>query len=82
MPGLNMQMGLGSSGSYSGPVFGADGPAAVPATTGYGDTSAPALMSFGPSGGISAADRSGAHGLAFGVLCFGLLIFMAWALPR
>lgn len=75
-----MQMGLGGGGGYRGPVFGGDGPAAVPASGGYPDTSASAML-FGPSG-MSGGPASPKHSLLFGVACFAGLIFFAWALPR
>ena len=82
MAGLNLNMGLGSSGSYMGPVYGGDGPAAVPGAVGYPDTGNSGLL-FGPgqvSGGGSRNPH--AHSLTFAIICFGLLIFFAWALPR
>jgi hypothetical protein len=84
MPGLNLNMGLGGSGGYSGPVFGSDGgAAAVPASGGYPDTGAGRAMTFGPgSAGSGAAGHPTVHALSFGVLCFAALVFMAWALPR
>lgn len=81
MAGLNLSMGLGSGGSYRGPVFGADGPAAVPASQGYPDTGNSALL-FGPSGVSGGGMGPHHHSMIFGLACFGLLIFMAWALPR
>lgn len=80
MAGLNLSMGLGGGGSYQGPVYGADGPAAVPATQGYPDTASAALL-FGPSG-VSGVPSPHAHGMMFGLLCFAGLLFFAWALPR
>ncbi len=79
MSGLNLSMGLGGGGSYQGPVYGADGPAAVPASRGYPDTGNSALL-FGPSG--VSGPSSPAHGMMFGLVCFAGLIFFAWALPR
>lgn len=81
MAGLFMNMGLGQGGSYSGPVYGSDGPSAVPASQGYPDTSSAALL-FGPGGMSGGGKGSAAHGLMFGLACFGVLLFMAWALPR
>lgn len=84
MAGLSLNMGLGGGAGYSGPVFGSDGPAAVPASGGYGDTGAGRAMTFGPghvTGGAAGGGRT-VHALSFGVVCFGLLLFMAWALPR
>jgi len=80
MAGLNLSMGLGGGGSYAGPVYGADGPAAVPSTRGYPDTGNSALL-FGPSG-TTGGPAAPAHGMMFGLLCFAGLIFFAWALPR
>lgn len=80
MSGMYMGMGLGGGGGYRGPVYGADGPAAVPASQGYPDTASAALL-FGPSG-VSGPSGAHVHGLCFGLLCFAGLIFFAWALPR
>lgn len=81
MAGLNLNMGLG--GSYAGPVYGSDGPSAVPEAQGYPDTGNNAMLRFGPSG-VSGGEGAGraAHSLTFGLLCFAALIFVAWALPR
>lgn len=81
MSGLYMGMGLGGGGSYQGPVYGADSPAAVPATRGYPDTGNAALL-FGPTGASGGGLGPHGHGLVFGLLCFAGLIFFAWALPR
>lgn len=81
MAGMYMSMGLGGAGAYSGPVYGADGPAAVPASGGYPDTAAGTMMAFGPGGAARPRDP-GVHSLTFGVVCFAALIFFAWALPR
>lgn len=85
MPGLNLSMGLGGSGGYAGPVFGSDGgAAAVPASGGYPDTAPGRAMTFGP-GGVSRGGGTATptlHALSFGVVCFAVLVFMAWALPR
>ena len=80
MPGLSMNMGLG--GSYAGPVYGGDGVSAadVPVSTGYPDTSTSA-MTFGP-GGAGMGRNPTVHAFGFGVACFAILLFMAWALPR
>lgn len=80
MAGLTLNMGLGGAGTYQGPVYGSDGPAAVPASQGYPDTGNAALL-FGP-GGTSGGPDPATHGLVFGLFCFGVLIFFAWALPR
>lgn len=80
MAGLNLAMGLGGGGGYRGPVYGADGPAAVPASRGYPDTGNSAML-FGPSG-VSGGSGAAGHGMVFGLLCFAGLIFFAWALPR
>ena len=81
MAGLNLNMGLGAGGAYSGPIYGADSPYAVPASQGYADTSSAALL-FGP-GVVSGGGRDpGAHAFVFGLGCFAVLIFFAWALPR
>jgi hypothetical protein len=80
--GLQMSMGLGgNAGTYAGPVFGSDGPAAVPSTGGYADTRGGSAMTFGP-GGAGGERNPAVHALGFGVVCFAVLIFMAWALPR
>jgi hypothetical protein len=81
MPGLNMNMGLGAAGTYSGPTFGGDGAASVPASGGYPDTAAGRAMTFSPSG-IRGGTNPTVHALSFGVLCFAALIFLGWALPR
>lgn len=77
-----MNMGLGAgAGGYQGPVYGSDGPAAVPAPVGYADTRPGSAMTFGP-GGVSGGRNPTVHALAFGVFCFAALVFMAWALPK
>lgn len=82
MAGLNLNMGLGTAGSYRGPVYGSDGPSAVPAAQGYPDTGNAALM-FGPGTVSGGGSRNPAgHGLVFGLLCLAGLIVIAWALPR
>lgn len=81
MSGLYMGMGLGSAEAYSGPVYGSDGAASVPASGGYPDTGPGRAMTFGP-GRVSGGGNPTAHAFAFGVFCFAALIFMAWALPR
>jgi hypothetical protein len=81
MAGLVMNMGLGGGASYSGPVFGSDGGAAVPATVGYPDTAPGRAMTFGP-GGVSGGSTPTVHALAFGVVCFAALVFIGWVLPR
>jgi hypothetical protein len=82
VPGITMNMGLGSAGTYSGPVFGGDGPSGVPATGGYADTGAGRALMFGPGQVSGGGPNPTAHAFAFGVACFAALIFLAWALPR
>jgi hypothetical protein len=89
MAGLKMNVGLGGSGGaagYAGPVYSIPGGAAdVPGSGGYGDTGRGGLtgLSFGPAGtSAGMASSPAAHATLFGIACFGLLLFMAWALPR
>jgi hypothetical protein len=79
--GMQMNMGLGGAGVYSGPVYGGDGPAVVPATRGYPDTAASA-MTYGPGQAGPPARNPQGHALVFGLACFAALIIMGWALPR
>lgn len=89
MAGLVLDMGLGGAAGagYRGPVFsdGAAAPSSVPGAGGYGDTGRGSIagMDFGPSGVTAPGmGRQHTHALAFGVFCFGALLFIAWALPR